>query len=104
MTHPEYSVNHPYYYRQGSYEVIDIIEEFNLGFHLGCVIKYILRAGRKPLPGVSVEQAETEDLRKAMWYLDRELQRRERLAPTNPTQHPTSHRLHNPGPGVQSET
>ena len=57
-------VDHPKHY-QGKHgvEVIDIIEEFGLGFHLGNVIKYVLRAGHK--------SNELEDLEKAKWYLER---------------------------------
>ena len=57
-------VNHPAHYRsKHGVEVIDIIEEFGLGFHLGNVIKYVLRAGHK--------SNELEDLEKAKWYLER---------------------------------
>jgi hypothetical protein len=48
-------------------EAIDVIEAFSLGFRLGNAVKYILRAGRK---GEAVE-----DLKKARWYLDREISR-----------------------------
>jgi hypothetical protein len=57
----------PAHYKQGPIEVIDLIEGFKLGFHLGNVIKYILRAPHKG--------AQLEDLKKARWYLDREIQR-----------------------------
>jgi thymidylate synthase ThyX len=60
-------VNHPAHYTHGPMEVIDIIEGFNLGFHLGNVVKYILRAERKG--------QQVQDLEKARWYLDREIQR-----------------------------
>lgn len=57
-------VDHPKHYQsKNGVEVIDVIEEFNLGFHLGNVIKYILCAGHK--------NDELEDLEKAKWYLDR---------------------------------
>ena len=62
-------VNHPAHYQTpGGMEVIDVIEEFNLGFHLGNTVKYILRAGRKGDPGNRLQ-----DLEKAMWYLSREI-------------------------------
>ncbi len=64
------SVNHPRYYRAGRLEVIDVIEEFGLNFRLGNVTKYVLRAGRK---GDAVE-----DLRKAAWYLARDIAECER--------------------------
>lgn len=61
------AVNHPQHYGGGDnpYEVIKIIEHFELGFNLGNAIKYILRAGKKD----DINQ----DLKKAVWYLQREL-------------------------------
>lgn len=56
-------VHHPPHYNQGPMEVIDLIEGFGLNFHLGNVVKYILRAPHKG--------REIEDLEKAMWYLER---------------------------------
>lgn len=57
-------VDHPKHYQsKHGVEVIDIIEEFGLGFHLGNVIKYVLRAGHK--------SNELEDLEKAKWYIER---------------------------------
>jgi hypothetical protein len=47
-------------------EVIEITEHMN--FCLGNAIKYILRAGLK-------SQDATEDLKKAVWYINREIQR-----------------------------
>jgi hypothetical protein len=58
-------VNHPSHYSYGSIEVIDFIEDKELGFHLGNAIKYICRAGRKD------KSKEIEDLRKAVWYIER---------------------------------
>ena len=49
--------------------VMQIIEDFNLDFTLGQVIKYVLRAGHKP------GATESEDLLKAKWYLQRRLDR-----------------------------
>lgn len=63
-------VNHPPHYKSGGMEAIDVIEAFELGFHLGNATKYILRAGKKG------DQA--EDLLKARWYLDREISNLER--------------------------
>lgn len=65
------TVDHPDYYKRGGVEAIDAIEAWELGFHLGNVVKYIARAGRKTKDGL-------QDLRKAAWYLDREIKRRER--------------------------
>ena len=64
------SVNHPSHYAEGwsnGAEVIDITE--NLNFNRGNAVKYIARAGRKDA------MKTIEDLRKARWYIDRELRR-----------------------------
>lgn len=66
------AVNHPSHYNTGSIEVIDAIEDWRLGFSLGNAVKYIARAAHK---GKMIE-----DLKKARWYLDREIQRLEREA------------------------
>ena len=58
-------VSHPAHYTSGSIEVIDFIEDQKLPYHLGNAIKYIARAGKKS------KDTETEDLRKAIWYLNR---------------------------------
>ena len=65
------AIDHPGYYKCGGIEAIDAIEAWGLGFNLGNVVKYIARAGRKTKDGL-------QDLRKAAWYLDREIKRRER--------------------------
>lgn len=62
------AVEHPDYYNTGKIEVIDFIQDQNLGFCLGNVIKYVTRAGKKD-PDKAVE-----DLEKAKWYLDRHIQ------------------------------
>ena len=58
-------VDHPSHYQGKRFEVIDIIEDYDLGFNLGNAIKYILRAGHK--------DEYTQDLKKAIWYLEREI-------------------------------
>lgn len=63
------NIDHPKHYNQGKIEVIDFIEDQELGFHLGNVVKYIARAGKKS------SSTKIEDLQKARWYLDREIQR-----------------------------
>ena len=62
-------VNHPSHYggEKNPYEAIKIIEAHNLGFHLGNAVKYILRAGKKG--------DAAEDIKKAIWYLERELKK-----------------------------
>lgn len=56
-------VNHPSHYTYGSIEVIDVIEALNLPYHLGNAVKYIARA-KDPTKT-------TEDLAKAVWYINR---------------------------------
>ena len=62
------AVNHPDHYggEENTYEAIKVIEAWDLGFHLGNVVKYISRAGKKT-------KNTTEDLKKAKWYLERYL-------------------------------
>lgn len=62
-------INHPPHYNQHptGVECIDIAEHFN--FNVGNAIKYLWRAGLK--------DDEREDLRKAIWYIRREIERRE---------------------------
>jgi hypothetical protein len=60
-------VNHPDHYQGNKFEVIDVIEDYELGFHLGNAVKYILRAGKK--------DARKQDLKKAIWYIQREIDR-----------------------------
>lgn len=69
---PEYEkISHPAHYGGDDdvYEVIKVIEAWDLGFNIGNAVKYVARAGRKPgTPYV-------EDLRKALFYLQREIER-----------------------------
>jgi hypothetical protein len=60
-------VNHPDHYQGNGIEVIDIIDSFGLNFNLGNSIKYILRADKKGF--------KKKDLSKAVWYLNRELEK-----------------------------
>tara|TARA_Y100001938_G_scaffold140674_1_gene209226 strand:- start:1049 stop:1315 length:267 start_codon:yes stop_codon:yes gene_type:complete len=78
-------VNHPDHYKgKKGYEVIDIVEFFDLNFHRGNVIKYVLRAGRKNEKGYEDLAKEIEDLEKAGWYLMREVKKlREEIADAN---------------------
>lgn len=64
-------VNHPSHYNVGKIEVIDAIEDwgFGEGFNKGNAIKYIARAAKKD------PAKEIEDLEKAAWYINREIQR-----------------------------
>lgn len=63
-------VNSPPHYTEGGFETIDFIEAKDLNYRLGNVIKYVSRAGRK------VDTNPVEDLEKALWYLNREIEAR----------------------------
>jgi len=67
-------VNHPNHYggSDNVYEVIKVIDAWELDFHLGNTVKYISRAGKKD------PTKEIEDLKKAMFYLDRKIQNLEK--------------------------
>lgn len=60
-------VNHPEHYKAGGIETIDYIEAKELNYHLGNVVKYVSRAGKKG--------SKLQDLQKAQWYLTREINR-----------------------------
>lgn len=64
-------INSPAHYTHGPIEVIEIIEGFGLNYHRGNVIKYLLRAG------VKSTDTELQDLKKAAWYLARDIARLE---------------------------
>jgi Protein of unknwon function (DUF3310) len=66
------TVDHPRHYNVGKIEAITVIEDWNLGFNLGNCLKYLARCDHK---GNAVE-----DLKKALWYLQRELDRRNTMA------------------------
>ena len=59
-------VNHPSHYKGNKFEAIDIIEDYKLNFNLGNALKYLLRAGHK--------DDYVQDLKKAIWYLNREIE------------------------------
>jgi hypothetical protein len=62
------NVNHPKHYNSGRIEVIEAIEDWKLGYHLGNAVKYVARAGKKD------PAKEIEDLQKASWYLQRKIE------------------------------
>lgn len=61
-------IDHPNHYggKDNVYEAIKVIEAWELDFHLGNVVKYISRAGKK--------DDELQELKKSRWYLDRKIQ------------------------------
>ena len=66
-------VDHPNHYggKENTYEAIKVIDAWGLGFHLGNVIKYISRAGKKN-PKTLIQ-----DLKKASWYLQKYIEKLE---------------------------
>lgn len=58
-------VNHPAHYKTGGIETIDFIEAKNFNYNMGNAVKYISRADHKG--------NKQQDLEKAVWYLNREL-------------------------------
>lgn len=60
------------YYQSENIEAIDVIEAFDLNFNKGNVVKYVLRAGKKE------GNAIVQDLKKAHWYIEREIERIEK--------------------------
>jgi hypothetical protein len=79
------SVNHPRHYNThpSGVECIDVVEY--MGFNVGNAIKYLWRADEKG--------AALEDLRKAAWYVEREIQRRStpEVPPRDPDEKETQH-------------
>lgn len=65
-------VEHPAHYIREGLEVIDIIEAFKLNYQLGNVVKYVLRHQEKGNP--------LKDLKKARWYINREIENMEKQA------------------------
>lgn len=60
-----------YYVGKSGAQVFDVIEDFDLGYHAGDAVAYIIRAGRKtPDP--------RQDLRKAIAHLERQIENFER--------------------------
>ena len=62
-------VNKPPHYipEDPAYETIKVIEAWELNYHLGNAVKYISRAGKK--------DCRVQDLKKAAWYINREIER-----------------------------
>lgn len=73
-------VNHPNHYHPGIYEAINIIEawlgkEGCFNFCIANALKYIARLDKKESDFLSKENKTIEDLRKAAWYINREIGR-----------------------------
>jgi hypothetical protein len=67
-------VNNPVHYggKNNVYEAIKVIDAWELGFSLGNTVKYISRAGKKD------SDAELQDLKKALWYLQHRIENLEK--------------------------
>lgn len=61
----------PPHYTRGKFEVIEIIEDSGVNYRLGNVLKYVLRCDHKH------DDNGVQDLKKALWYLTREVEARE---------------------------
>lgn len=71
VNHPEHYNSHP-----SGVECIDIVEHFT--YNVGNAIKYLWRSGLKEEEGKTVSEKEIEDLRKAAWYINREIERKQK--------------------------
>jgi len=59
-------IDHPSHYNQGKFEVIDVIEDWKLGFNIGNAVKYLGRGEHKA--------DAIKDYEKAIWYINRQIQ------------------------------
>jgi hypothetical protein len=66
INHPSHYTSHP-----SGIECIDIAEHHD--FCIGNAIKYLWRAGLKSEDGISKKEKQIEDLKKAIWYIKREI-------------------------------
>lgn len=68
-------VNHPSHYggKDNPYEAIKVIEAWEADFNIGTTLRYLCRCGKKTIGG-SAEEMRLEDLKKAAWYLNREIE------------------------------
>ena len=67
------NIEHPEYYGGDTvYEAIKVIEAWQLNFNLGNAVKYISRAGKKD------KSKEIQDLQKAVWYIERQIENLEK--------------------------
>jgi len=61
-------INHPLHYCRGGIEAVDVIEAWELDYHIGNAIKYLCRAGYK------TDNKTTTDLQKAIWFINRKIE------------------------------
>lgn len=77
---PNYYKEHP-----SGVECIDITRHYC--FDIGCAIKYLWRAGLKQEDGLTNTEKETEDLKKAIWYIQDRIDQLEKITPSNILKH-----------------
>jgi hypothetical protein len=70
------AVNHPSHYNAHPSGVECIVVVEHMTFNAGNAVKYLWRAGLKGGPD-EARAKQVEDLKKARWYIDREIQRLE---------------------------
>lgn len=87
---PVDQINHPPHYNSGKIEVIEFIEDQELGYHLGNALKYICRAGLKS------HKTYVQDLEKAIWYIKRRIELR-KDNPCRPNEMPNENTVPVPG-------
>lgn len=59
-------IESPAHYTEGrTIQPIEVLEDWDLNYHLASALKYIARAGRK--------HDEVKDLKKAVWFLERRI-------------------------------
>jgi hypothetical protein len=69
--HMANKIDPEHYQSNTNLEAIDVIEAFDLNFHRGNIVKYVLRAGKKTERGYENKEKQLEDLKKSKWYLER---------------------------------
>lgn len=67
VNHPEHYTSHP-----SGVECIQITQHYD--FCTGNAIKYLWRAGLKKDSGMSDKEKQIEDLKKAIWYINKEIE------------------------------
>lgn len=72
VNYPKHYTSHP-----SGIECIQVTEHYN--FNVGNAIKYLWRNGLKDEDGKGLREKQIEDLKKAIWYIQREIQRVESL-------------------------
>ena len=66
-------INRPKHYCDNVIEPIDLIMRNEMSFGKGNAVKYLARAGKKQYEGMSLEESHITDLKKAIRYLEMEI-------------------------------